>query len=203
MKSKPLIAVVAGAVIAAALLAIAITLAGGGSSQATTVDFDTASAAASGAALAPMPESGTDPAVGQPAPTIKGTDRSGASVTLPTSGRPTIVLFLAHWCPHCQREVPALQRWIDEGQLPTGIDLVAVSTAVDPNRPNYPPSAWLDREGWTPPTVADATGVAAQAYGLTAFPFWVAVDAGGTVVDRRSGELTLSQITEMATLATR
>src|SRR5690606_20257865 len=79
------------------------------------------------------------------------------------------------------------------GGLPEGVDLVAVSTAADERRPNYPPAAWLDREGWTAPTLVDGDGAAATASGGSAFPFFVAVDGGGTVVARTSGELGADQ----------
>jgi thiol-disulfide isomerase/thioredoxin len=200
-RPAPLFVMAIVAVVAAGLLAVVIAVAGGDSSSATPTDFDTTAAVTEGAALAELPEAGTDPAVGQQAPLIEGTDRNGDAITLPSTGKPTIVLFLAHWCPHCQREVPALQQWIDEGLLPEDVEIVAVATGIDPAKPNYPPSEWLDGEEWTPPTVADATGAAAQAYGLSSFPFWVAVDADGTVVDRQSGELTLDQVTAMAARA--
>jgi hypothetical protein len=70
------------------------------------------------------------------------------------------------------------------------VEILSVSTAVSPDRLNYPPSAWLEREDWAVPVlVDDADGSVAQAFGLSAFPFFVAVDAGGEVVARGSGEL--------------
>jgi cytochrome oxidase Cu insertion factor (SCO1/SenC/PrrC family) len=200
-RGRGLLVAVVVAMTGALLLAVAVTVAtGGGGDDTATSDFDTRTAAVDtgGGALPALPDAGDDPAVGQAAPRVEGVDRDGGAVTLPATGRPTILVFLAHWCPHCQREVPLLQGWIDEGQLPGGVDVAAVATGFDPARPNYPASAWLDREGWTPPTVADADGSAAAAYGLTSFPFWVAVDAGGTVVERRTGELTLQEVTDMA-----
>ena len=68
---------------------------------------------------------------------------------------------------------------------------------MDPARPNYPPSSWLEREGWTSPVLADGDGEAASAYGLPAFPYWVAVDADGRIVERRTGELTPRQIDQL------
>jgi len=132
-------------------------------------------------------------------PTLTGTGLDGAPVTLPTAGRPTMIMFVAHWCPHCQAEVPVVQRWVDDGGLPPGVDLVTVSTAADDRRPNYPPADWLASEGWTAPVLADdADEAAAQAAGLTAFPFFVAVDAEGEVVGRVSGELTPAQLDRVA-----
>lgn len=200
--SRPtsLIVVTLVALAAAALVAVAVGLAGGGTAD-TSTSFDTTGSATEGATLAPLPEAGADPAVGQPAPVVEGTDRDGATVEAPTPGRPTVLLFLAHWCPHCRREVPALQQWIDDGELPTDVDLAAVATGIDPELPNYPPSAWLDSEDWAPRTIADANGAAAEAYGLTSFPYWVAVDADGTVVERRSGELSLDEVVDMTAAA--
>jgi thiol-disulfide isomerase/thioredoxin len=128
-----------------------------------------------------------------PPPSRTRKSRSGAP-----DGRFTMVLFVAHWCPHCQREVPLVQQWVDQGGLPEGVDLVSVSTAIDPSRPNYPPDAWLAREGWTAPVLVDADNSAAEAAGLTAYPFFVAVRADGTVVQRTSCELTTDQLDAIA-----
>lgn len=204
-RGRGLLVAVVVAMAAALVLAVAVTVAtgGGGDDTAAATDFDTSPAAvdAGSGVLPALPDGGDDPAAGQAAPRVEGVGRDGEAVTLPATGRPTILVFLAHWCPHCQREVPQLQGWLDEGQLPEGVDVAAVATGFDPAKPNYPASAWLDREGWTPPTVADADGSAAATYGLTSFPFWVAVDGDGTVVERRTGELTLQEVTDMANQA--
>ena len=62
---------------------------------------------------------------------------------------------LAHWCPSCQAEVPRLVDYLDSTGMPEGVRIVALSTSIDAARPNYPPSAWLDREEWTAPTMID------------------------------------------------
>jgi cytochrome c biogenesis protein CcmG, thiol:disulfide interchange protein DsbE len=155
-------------------------------------------ATVTGDALPPLPDDGDDPAVGRPVPTLSGTGLDGEPLTIPTGGRPTMVVFLAHWCPHCRAEVGVVQDWIDEGGLPSGVDLVAVSTAADDRRPNFPPAAWLDGEGWTAPVLVDGDDAAARAVGLTAFPFFVAVDGQGDVVRRTSGELSTDALTGIA-----
>ena len=63
-----------------------------------------------------------------------------------------------------------------------GIDVTAVATGTNADAANYPPSAWLKREDWPFPVMADsADGTAANAYGLSAYPYFVLVDADGKV----------------------
>jgi cytochrome c biogenesis protein CcmG/thiol:disulfide interchange protein DsbE len=135
-----------------------------------------------------------DPAVGMPAPEVRGTDFTGKQVAIANDGRPKVIFFIAHWCPHCQREVPLIQAWANSGGVPSGVDLISVATSIDPSRPNYPPDAWLAREGWTVPVIADPTNSVAGAYGLPAFPYWVFVGPDGNVRARAVGELTTDNL---------
>lgn len=147
----------------------------------------------------PLPAftTGDDPAVGSAAPEITGETIAGEPIEItPGDGTPKAISFLAHWCPHCQREVPTVTQWVEDGQLPEGVDLVAVATGIDRNRPNFPPGDWLTREAWPGETVVDGDNAAAQAYGLSTYPFWVLVDGDGTVVQRWSGETTPQQLSE-------
>ena len=129
-----------------------------------------------------------DAATGLVAPVAIGHDDADATVTIEPSGRTKLVIFAAHWCSHCQREIPVLQDWIDAGRVPSGVDLVSVSTAIDPTAPNYPPGAWFEREGWTVPVMVDPTGSVAKAYGLNAYPYFVVLDGEGRVTARLTGE---------------
>jgi hypothetical protein len=76
--------------------------------------------------------------------------------------------------------VPVVQQWVDAGGLPSSVDLVTVSTAADPRRPNHPPGEWLASEGWTAPVLVDGDDRAATAAGLTAFPSSSASTPPGT-----------------------
>jgi hypothetical protein len=70
-----------------------------------------------------------------------------------------------------------------------GVRTVAVLTGTDADAPNFPPVAWLEREGWTGEVALDdETATTAAAHGLTSFPFLVMVDADGTVTGRTAGE---------------
>ena len=130
-----------------------------------------------------------DPAVGLAAPVVQGHDYAGAPVAIEPNGRVQMVIFAAHWCPHCQREIPVIQAWVNDGGLPDDVDIVTVSTGIDPSAPNYPPEAWFEREGWTAPVIVDETNSVATAYGLASYPFFVVLDGTGNVFARFSGEI--------------
>jgi cytochrome c biogenesis protein CcmG/thiol:disulfide interchange protein DsbE len=182
--------VIAGLAVAAVLLTRGTPGPGGGAVEQTrplTVE---------GADLPTLPEGASaDPAAGQAMPTLRGASFDGTPVTIAPDGHAKVIVFVAHWCPHCQREVPELVSWLRAGGLPRGVEIYAVSTAVRPGAPEYPPSEWLRREGWTAPVLVDSKdGRAALAAGLSAFPFFVFVDAKNTVVQRLSGERPIADI---------
>lgn len=200
-----------GVVVAAAAITLGVAAAGGGdetrgssseASAAPVVVAEVAPVTANGAPLVITPPTGSDPAVGATAPTLEGTSFDGSAVSIGPDGSPTLVAFLAHWCPHCRAEVPLLSEWIRAGEVPEGLDVVAVSTSVEEQAPNYPPSAWLAREGWPAPVlVDDAEGTAGRAYGLSEFPYFVLLDGDGTVVDRFSGEIAPAALSARVTSA--
>ena len=197
-RQRWLVPAIADAVIAVAALA-AIWLSsgssGGGGSSDRPSDLPAVSDPAgqtpvvSGTPLPAFTSPSDDPAVGDTIPTV-----TTPTASIELNGRAKVLLFLAHWCPHCQAEVPVVQDWIDAGSLPDDVDLISVSTGIDPSRPNYPPDEWLEREGWTSPVIVDESGAVADAYGLSAFPYWVFVNADGTVAGRLTGELRTSDL---------
>jgi thiol-disulfide isomerase/thioredoxin len=190
--------IVGGVVAVALILAIVLSF-GGGSSDPDVAQFG--SPAVSGEALAEFQS--PDPALGAPIPQATGADFDGTAVSISADGTPKAIVFLAHWCGHCQNEVPALQDWVDEGGLPDGVDLVAVATGTNETSPNYPPSEWLEREGFTPPVIVDdEAGSVANAFGLTGFPYWVFTDATGTVVLRLAGAQGVETIETVVTALT-
>ena len=128
-------------------------------------------------------------ALGLAAPTFSAPDQNSEIFQLEKNGNSKALLFLAHWCPHCQREVPVVQRFIDSNGVPTGIDVIAVATSIDRGRDNYPPQEWLQREGWSETQIYDLDREIGEAYGLNAFPYWVFLDKDLNVLARRTGNL--------------
>ena len=145
-----------------------------------------------------------DSEIGYLAPSFKAQLNTGSElVTIdPADGTVRLIGFFAHWCPHCQREVPRVSRWLEENGVPAEIEILAVSTAVREGTPNYPPSEWFIKERWpTDIFVDNQDNDLAAAYGLAGFPYWVLVDATGRVVHRSSGELTEEQFGYLVELA--
>jgi thiol-disulfide isomerase/thioredoxin len=137
-------------------------------------------------------------AVGQIAPDVSGADYDGNDVSITNDGVAKAIVFLAHWCPHCQEEVPRVQEWLDNGGGVEGVDLYSVSTAAGSAQPNYPASTWLDNENWTVPVIVDDQGGSVHAaYGAGPFPYWVFLNADGTVAVRTAGQLSIDQLEEL------
>ena len=132
------------------------------------------------------PRRAPDPAIGKTIPTLDGSvglRRRAGHGRGPTASR-------RWWCssrtgartarPRCRGS----SRWRRHGVF-DGVDVTAVATGTDAAAPNYPPSAWLKREHWPFPVMADSTrSTAANAYGLSAYPV---LRAGGR---RRQGRRT-------------
>jgi thiol-disulfide isomerase/thioredoxin len=151
-----------------------------------------------GASLNVMPPQVTvdDTANGKQIPDVQGQNFGGDEVVIDRAdGSAKAIVFLAHWCPHCQAEVPRVQAWLDGGGGVDGVEMYAVATSMNSAQGNYPPSAWLEREGWTAPVIRDdKDNSVLRAYGSGGFPYWVFVNADGTVALRTSGELEIAQL---------
>ncbi len=145
----------------------------------------------SGTPLAALVDPSNDPAVGTDAPALSGYTFDGTPMEVDYSKGPTLLVFVAHWCSHCNREVPVLNEWRDSGDVPADLQVIAVTTAVEPSRENYPPSEWIfDDMGWTWPVLADSQASdAALAMGVSGFPYSIIIGSDGKVLGRISGEL--------------
>jgi len=83
---------------------------------------------------------GADPAIGVAAPIVDGLQFNGEKIGLDAKDGAYMVVFLAHWCPHCNAEIPRLIEWKQSGAVPADLQVIGVSTGVASDRPNYPPS---------------------------------------------------------------
>ncbi|HLV90689.1 MAG: redoxin family protein [Acidimicrobiales bacterium] len=143
-----------------------------------------------------------DPAVGMTAPTVVGTDWDGNEVAIEPDGRPKIVVFLAHWCPHCQAEVPVINNWLANGGLPEGVDMYAATIFTNARRPNFPPQTWLQRENWEVPTVMDnAENAIALGFGVMSTPTYIVLDGENKNLGRAAGEIGVGGLNALAAIA--
>lgn len=156
-----------------------------------------------GEGLPPAPDDpADDPVVGEPAPVVHGADFDGTEVTIGEPGQPQVIAFMASWCPACGEELPEVVDWVDAGGLPDGVELVSVATNHDRTRPNWPPQDWYADAGFDAPILVDddASSVAG-AFGLTATPFWVAIDEDGQMAGRLTGIIGDDGMTALADAA--
>lgn len=194
-KSVWLIGSIAAAIAIAAIVAVATQ---SSSDDVVTGVEEFNSVEVSGDLLPQFSDSTADIAIGMTAPVLTGKGFTGNTIVT-GPGAPTLLVFLAHWCPHCQREVPLLVQWNRDGLVPSGLDVIAIATSSDPASPNFPPSEWLAREEFPPlwPVMTDSgEKTAANAMGVSGFPFFVLLDSNGKVALRISGEIEMQALTE-------
>jgi thiol-disulfide isomerase/thioredoxin len=165
-----------------------------GAGPTTTVPWETGDAYGAtvtvvGSPLPVLGSAATDAAVGLPLPEITGTDFACNTLTIAADGRAKLIVALAHWCPYCNTEVPILMDWYSAG-VPEGVEVISLSVYSDPTRGNFPPAAWLRQAAWDLPLIADDEGHTLVAtLGIPAVPFWLLVNADGTVMQRATGQL--------------
>jgi len=194
-KSVWLIGSIAAAIAIAAIVAVATQ---SSSDDVVTGVEEFNSVEVVGDLLPEYSDSASDTAIGMTAPILTGKGFTGNTIVT-GPGAPTLLVFLAHWCPHCQREVPLLVQWNRDGLVPSGLDVIAIATSSDPASPNFPPSEWLAREEFPPlwPVMTDSgEKTAANAMGVSGFPFFVLLDSSGKVALRISGEIEMPVLTE-------
>ncbi len=187
-------AIAVGIVVVAGVAAIAVSTISQRRSEAGRAE--TRSVSVSGEKLPPQPKDGSqsDPAVGMQAPTISGESFDGTPISIAPDDKAKVVVFLAHWCPHCQAEVPRLVEWMRENPPPSEVSVIGVSTGVNRGASNYPPSRWLEREGWSAPVIADdENSSAGKAFGVEGYPTFVVISKDGKVLGRMSGEVSKDQ----------
>lgn len=136
-----------------------------------------------------------------PAPPLAGPDvvtnepLSLASV----KGKPTLLVFWAHWCPHCQKMMPVFQQFADDHSDAFNVLTVATAIGAQPSQPQFSsPKRLMTTQDITLPTMRDGDGAAATAYDVTGFPAMYLVDANGVLVGSAQGEMSPQQLLDFA-----
>jgi thiol-disulfide isomerase/thioredoxin len=167
-------------------------------------------AAASGASAAQAPDVPTgwlppfeqgqpDAALGVALGALSGPEYySEAELTIdPADGTTRAWMVWAHWCPYCQQELPLLSEWYEaNADLYPNVDLVTVTTSIDPSRSN-PLEPYLDELQLPFPAIVDADLSLAGQLGASAFPFWVFTGPDGITLLRVAGYLEIEQVAEI------
>ncbi len=200
---------IAGGVAAAiaAIVAVVLVVGGGSSSSSTTTSTITSNSGdavaaaefqpveAEGEMLSQLEDPDNDLARGKIAPVVNGFGFDGAPLTIAPTGKPMLVVFLAHWCPHCNAEIPRLIEWKDSGAMPADLGVVGVSTGARDDAPNWPPSQWVVDKAWPWPVMADNEDQnAAVAFGVSGYPGLILLNGDGKVLARRSGEAGIDEL---------
>lgn len=149
--------------------------------------------------LPPFEQGQPDAALGIALGDVTGSEYyTDADVTIdPTDGTTRAWLVWAHWCPYCQRELPPLAEWYEtNAERYPSVELVSVTTSIDPNRGN-PLEPYLDELQLPFPTIVDPDLALTEQFGASAFPFWVFTGPDGTTLLRIAGFLEIEQVEEI------
>ncbi len=120
--------------------------------------------------------------VGKPAPDIALSDLAGREVRLADlRGKVVLLDFWATWCGYCREALPMIEMYHrglgSKGLVVFGVDDEAAETA----------RAYLQRFGYTLPSLVDANGEAVRRFRVEGWPTTVLIDRDGKVVFYASG----------------
>lgn len=137
------------------------------------------------------PPSGTNAAVGAPAPSMALHYLQGGHGTFHLAGDKghyTVVSFFSSTCTVCRTELPALERAYRFAHAKVDFVGVDVSDRAPAAR------ALLARTGVTYPVVSDPHGTASGAARVTGLPYTLILDPAGKVAIRHPGGFTTQQL---------
>jgi thiol-disulfide isomerase/thioredoxin len=195
-----IVAVISAAIVIAALVAAIVVLTGDSADRPDDLAFN-------GTALPAYVGGETDPAIGAKAPLFTTEYLDGSYAFVGGGGGPNdtakLVVFVAHWCPVCQAELPEISDWVARNGLPDGVEIVMVSTFQDPDRDNHPPADWFDDVGWEAPVAIDSQDgeIITTWFGMPSVPSWVLLTDLNFVLGRGTGPIPPEQLDGLITLA--
>jgi cytochrome c biogenesis protein CcmG, thiol:disulfide interchange protein DsbE len=105
-------------------------------------------------------------------------------------GRPAAITFWASWCEPCRQEAPAFERLANE--LRGRASVVGVDWEDDRDEA----LAFVDRYGWTFPSLRASRGSAAARYGIVGLPTTIVLDRHGRVADVLRGPQTADDLAQ-------
>lgn len=140
------------------------------------------------AACVEIPDAGSRPTQGNPAPEVVGATLAGDSVALSAlRGEPVLLNIWATWCAPCRREMPYLQE-LHERYGPRGLRVVGVT--VDGGSARSQVEDFTADVGVDYEIVLDPRGRSMDAFQVVGLPATFLIDSDGIIRLARYGEVT-------------
>ena len=120
----------------------------------------------------------------------------GSQIVLGESKFPTVLIVLAHWCPHCRNEVREIATFFsdysdEQGEIIIdGVRFMSLVTSIKNDRSNFPPHEWLINENWVLPTLVDnQSSDISSALRVRSFPSYIIFDRYGYIIGMIPGRI--------------
>lgn len=125
--------------------------------------------------------------VGETVPAFTAPELAGGTVDWTSyAGTPAVLSVWASWCPHCQAELPVLDRVMKDY---SGVGFVTIVTAIGSQPGPTPEEYMLEKQLDFPVAVDDESQTLAAAFGIQSFPTLFFVNSDGTVATQLTGEV--------------
>ena len=136
-------------------------------------------------------ESGTNPLIGRPAPSIAAVDTKDRPFRIEDyRGRWLLVNFFATWCGPCKQEHPELVAFSQEHQRSADASIVSVAYDEKPQAIQE----FFDANGGDWAVLAKGADDYSLQYGVVQIPESFLVDPDGTVVHKFIGGITAADV---------
>ncbi|EIT87009.1 alkyl hydroperoxide reductase/ Thiol specific antioxidant/ Mal allergen [Fictibacillus macauensis ZFHKF-1] len=125
--------------------------------------------------------------VGQQPPALSLKTLTGRSISLASlKGKTVFFTFWTSWCPPCQEELPAIERYYKQHHKQVEVIAVHVTREDAPAAAR----AFVTAHKLSYPIVLDPTGEITKTYQIMTLPTTYIVSAQGTIIQRHIGPLT-------------
>jgi len=137
--------------------------------------------------------------VGSQAPALSGADLTGTGITdlASLTGKPTAVVFWLNTCPHCQKELPAVEKaWPPLAGIANILTVGMLNPDVPGQPPYETPQAFVAATGLTLPTIEYDARDAVENWGLQGVPAIFILDSDHVIQAVYLGEGHMAQVEE-------